>query len=134
MGEEEEKFRVSDRRRFDPDTGEPRPEAAEEISLPGGGVLRHDDKPADAEIPVGFDDLVRPFLLMGLAGLGVIPHPDGGKPQVSLVTARSAIDTLELLKERTEGHRSEEESRLLEQALYELKVHFVEVRDRHERT
>ncbi|MDH3283870.1 MAG: DUF1844 domain-containing protein [Acidobacteriota bacterium] len=134
MSEGGEKFRVSDRRRFDPDTGEPRPDAAEDISLPGGGVLKHDERPADADIPVGFDDLVRPFLLMGLAGLGVIPHPDGDKTRVSLVTARTAIETLELLRERTEGHRSDQESRLLEQSLYELKVNFVEVRDRHEKT
>jgi hypothetical protein len=93
-------------------------------------VLRRDEAPPDADLPVQFDDLVRPFLLMCLTGLVVVPHPDTGQPKVSLSAARAAIEMLDLLKSKTEGQRTDAETRLIEHAIYELKVQFVEIRDR----
>lgn len=130
--------KIRDRRRFDPSTGERKSEASsaeepsegERIELPGGGVLQREEGQATPEPEVDFGDLVRPFLMMGMTGLGVIPHPDTGKPLVDLPAARHAIATLQLLRDRTEGRLSEEESRLLEQALFELQMQFVELNRR----
>lgn len=105
--------------------------SAGEIRLPGGGVLKPRE-PGTADLPVGFADLVRPFLLMGLAGLGVLPDPETGRTAVRLEVARAAIEILRLLRSRTEGHRSEEEERLLTEALFELEMQFVEVEKRRD--
>lgn len=132
-------FRVTDKRRLDPATGEARPanerdSGADEIQLPGGGVLRPETGPAeggdDVALPAQFEDLVRPFLLMGLTSLGLLPHPDTGEATVSVATARTAIGTLEMLKAKTEGNRSDAETKLLEEALFELRMQFVAVRDK----
>jgi len=130
-GEEgaESSARVNDRRRIDPQTGERR--RSEEVQLPGGGVLERgaaDSPPPAYEIV--FDDLIRPFVVMGLAGLGVIPHPDTNQPRVDIAAARHAIEVLELLRRKTEGRLDSSESQMLEQALVELKMQFVEVRRR----
>jgi len=130
--------KIRDRRRFDPSTGERKsgassteqPAGGGSIELPGGGVLQREDEQAAPKRDVDFGDLVRPFLMMGMTGLGVIPHPDTGKPLVDLPTARHAIATLQLLRDRTEGRLDEEESRLLEQALFELQMQFVELNRR----
>lgn len=127
-GEEDEGPRVTDRRRFDPETGEKREETNDTVELPGGGILHRAPGEVDVELPVGFQDLVRPFLLMGLSGLGIIPHPESGRPHVDFSLARSAIGTLELLKDKCGGNLSHDEQRLLDEALLELKMQFVEAR------
>ncbi|UCF66504.1 MAG: DUF1844 domain-containing protein [Acidobacteriota bacterium] len=141
-----EGFRVEDRRRFDPQTGDTRrpdgpvPSSSDDpdhtsgdVELPGGGVLRGHDESKEPPLPIGFADLVRPFLLMGLNGLGIVPHPETGEAAVSLPTASGAIEILELLRERTEGNRTDQETRLLDEALFELKMQYVEVQRRRER-
>lgn len=125
-----EDIHIQDRRRFDPVTGEARP--AEDIPLPGGGVLSSPPPEAPSTpraITVEFEDLVRPFLLTGLVGLGVLPHPETQKPQVNLEAAQMAIETLELLRKKTEGQRTEPETRLLEEALFGLKMQFIAIRE-----
>ncbi len=103
----------------------------EPIELPGGGVLQGESEDESRpELELGFGDLVRPFLMMGLTGVGVLPHPDSGRPAIDLQAAKHAIGVLELLAERSEGHRSDEESQMLDQALFELKMHFVEAQRR----
>lgn len=129
-------FRVEDRRRFrseeaaqDQSAPADRPD---EIPLPGGGILQGHPEPAD-ELPVGFGDLVQPFVFMALAGLGVLPHPETNAPEINIPQARTAIEILELLRDRTEGRRQPDESRLLEGALYELKMQFVAVKEQSKR-
>jgi hypothetical protein len=42
--------------------------------------------------------------------------------------ARQTIDLLSLLEQKTKGNLTGEEERLLEQALYDLRMRYVEVR------
>jgi len=44
---------------------------------------------------------------------------------VDLAQAQFSIDLLRLLREKTEGHRSPDESRLLEGILYDREMRFV---------
>jgi hypothetical protein len=100
--------------------------------LPGGGVLRErsESSQENAQRPPSFSDLVHPFFLMGLASLGVVPDPESGESKVELGRAEAAIATLELLQQKTEGHLTDDERRLLEQALYELRMQYVGARER----
>jgi hypothetical protein len=57
----------------------------------------------------------------------------GEKRQPDLEAARQMIDILGLLQQKTDGNLTPEESQLLEQVLYELRMRFVQVRDQHQK-
>ena len=63
------------------------------------------------------------FLQSQSAGLflGRIPHPGTGEPSVNLKAARSVIDSLEMLEEKTRGNLNDAEQRLLDTALDNLR-------------
>jgi hypothetical protein len=50
----------------------------------------------------------------------------GANPPPDLELARQNIDLLELMLEKTRGNLSKEEAKLLEQLLFETRMHFVE--------
>lgn len=85
--------------------------------------------------PLGLD--LTPLFLMlansALVHLGEAPDPMTGATQRDLAQARLSIELLRLLRAKTEGHRSGEESRLLEEILYSLQMHFVEATGRPSR-
>ena len=51
----------------------------------------------------------------------------GAKGKTDLQLAQQNIELLELLKEKTNGNRTEEEERLLDHLLFETRMKFVEV-------
>ena len=58
--------------------------------------------------------------------LGDAPNPEG-QPERNLLLARQDIDLLGLLQEKTKGNLTGDEERLLEQALCDLRMRWVEV-------
>ena len=62
--------------------------------------------------------------------LGRLPNPQTGKSEVNLEAARLFIDHLEMLKEKTNGNLSVQESEILNSVLSDLQVAFVEVSGR----
>ena len=60
-----------------------------------------------------------------VVALGHAPDPLTGQRQTDLAQAADAIDLLVLLREKTESHRSVEESRILEELLYDLQLRYV---------
>jgi hypothetical protein len=58
--------------------------------------------------------------------LGDAPGPDG-RAEPDLELARQTIDVLGILQDKTKGNLSGEEERLLDQALYDLRMRYVEV-------
>ncbi|PYM04944.1 MAG: DUF1844 domain-containing protein [Candidatus Rokuibacteriota bacterium] len=60
-----------------------------------------------------------------LVALGESPDPLTGRVQKDLAQASEAIDILVLLREKTQGNRTPEESDLLEQIIYDLQLRFV---------
>jgi hypothetical protein len=65
------------------------------------------------------------FASSALINLGEAPDPATGERHVDLEQAQEAIDLLLLLRDKTQGNRTEEENRLLEQVLYDLELRFV---------
>ena len=60
--------------------------------------------------------------------LGDAPLPDGQEPEEKiLLLARQTIDLLGILQEKTRNNLTGEEERLLDQALYDLRLRFVEI-------
>lgn len=73
------------------------------------------------------------LLFMSLASnaamaMGLTPNPDSGKSEVDAGMAKFNIDLLLMLKEKTEGNRSESESQFLVAMLSDLQTKFVNLK------
>ena len=117
--EPEDVFKVTDRRRRteDDDGPRPAPAAAEPPQV----------SPVDLS-PAGERSLAGLFMMLAssaVVALGEAPDPLTGQRQVDLAQAADAIDLLILLREKTEGNRSPEENRILEEVLYDLQLRYV---------
>ena len=75
---------------------------------------------------VTFEHLLSSLYMTALMQLGMM-HPEGAQPRLDLMGARSTIDTLALLEQKTRGNLTEAENKMLQQSLYELHLAFVEV-------
>ncbi|MCU0727921.1 MAG: DUF1844 domain-containing protein [Planctomycetes bacterium] len=62
-----------------------------------------------------------------MVSLGLAKPPDGGEAKVDLGLAKHAIDVLAMLEHKTEGNRTEEETKVLRGLLYDLRMRYVEV-------
>jgi hypothetical protein len=58
--------------------------------------------------------------------LGRLPNPQTGKPEVHLDVARMLIDQLEMIREKTRGNLSSEETEILSGILADLQLAFVQ--------
>ena len=72
-------------------------------------------------------DLAALFLLLANSALYHLGEgaDASGEGALDLAQAQFSIDLLRLLREKTEGHRSPDESRLLDGILYDLEMRFV---------
>jgi hypothetical protein len=139
MSQGDKSFTVSDRRHFTPD-GRSRDEAEEGLaSEPAGGtgtaasptaprVAAGSGTAGDAGPAIGGTDFSR-FLIGLAAQAGALlssEGPERSEGEDALEAARSVISILEMLREKTEGRRTEPEQALLEGLLFELRMAYVE--------
>jgi Domain of unknown function (DUF1844) len=113
-------FKVTDRRRRQETEDPPQPAASGAESPP---------TPAPPSPPVE-RSLAGLFMMLAssaVVALGHAPDPLTGQRQIDLVQAAEAIDLLLLLREKTEGHRSGDETRMLEELIYDLQLRYVHV-------
>ena len=68
------------------------------------------------------------ILSISSASFMALTGQETGKPD--LLLARQNIDLLELMQEKTRGNLNHEETRLLEQLLFEVRIKFVEAQGR----
>ncbi len=134
MSEEEKKgFKVIDKRgmpdeeRRKEETVSPTPPAA------GGnrkdpGRVQGEKSPDSGKPPVAgpsFLDLVMSLQMTAMVNLGMVQASDGRRSPVNLPAAKDSIDLLEILKEKTKGNLTEEESGVLSEGLYHLRMVYV---------
>ncbi len=75
---------------------------------------------------MSFDQLVQSVYMTAMMQLGAATH-EGQQPQVDILGARQSIDMLGVLAEKTKGNLTTEENRLLDSALFELRMAFLEI-------
>lgn len=86
-----------------------------------------EQREAPAELPrLDFSTFVLGIIGTAYVHLGDAPNPEG-RPEKSLELARQDIDLLGLLQDKTKGNLTGDEERLLDHALYDLRMRFVEV-------
>ena len=89
-------------------------------------AIRAANPGADHPPAMSFDQLVQSVYMTSIMQLGGAT-PEGQQPQVDIIGARQSIDMLSVLAEKTKSNLTPEESRLLESALFELRMAFLEI-------
>jgi hypothetical protein len=75
---------------------------------------------------ITFERVIQSLYMQALLQLGGAPNPNQ-QPQVDILGARQTIDMLAILATKTAGNLSAAESNLLDTALFELRMGFLEV-------
>jgi hypothetical protein len=155
MSDEEKGFSVKDRRRFNQDGSvrpEEENQAGPETEKPEAqpvGASHDAESEAKAEAqfeeakaqdeaaessreqdrgplpPVEFSGLILSLSHAAMMHLGQIPDPNTGQPRMDKELARHTIDTIGMLKDKTEGNLTPDEQRLIDHALTELRLAYV---------
>ena len=78
---------------------------------------------------IDFSTLVLSLATSAMVHMGVVPDPDGGAQEKNLPLAHQTIDTLEMLQHKTRNNLTDDEAKLLQTVLYELRMSYVKARD-----
>ena len=73
-----------------------------------------------------FDKLVQSIYMTAALQMGAGTQP-GEQPRVDILGARQSIDMLSVLTDKTKGNLTDKEQRLLQNALFELRMMFLEI-------
>jgi hypothetical protein len=83
--------------------------------------------PEDAALgPIDFSTFVVSLASSALVHLGDAPSPESGKVERSLAQGKQVIDLLGLLQEKTRGNLNDDEGKLLQALLLDLRLRYVE--------
>ena len=75
---------------------------------------------------MSFETLVQSVYMSAIVQLGGAT-PEGQKPQVDIMGARQSIDMLAVLSDKAKGNLTASEQRMLDSALFELRMAFLEI-------
>jgi hypothetical protein len=78
------------------------------------------------DLEISFERFLASLYMTAMMQLGLMVE-QGGSPQVDLIGARQTIDTLGMLGEKTKGNLTPKEQAFFQNALYELRMAYVEV-------
>jgi Domain of unknown function (DUF1844) len=89
-------------------------------------AIRAANPGADHPPAMNFDQLVQSIYMTAIVQLGGAT-PQGQQPQVDIIGARQSIDMLGVLADKTKGNLTSDENKLLESALFEVRMAFLEI-------
>ena len=131
MPEEEKGFVIKDRRSFD-DKGDLKEKDSKEEEKKVKEEPKEETRKTETETPplpeVNFSSLILSLSSTAFLHFGEIPDPGTGEKKKDLALAKHAIDTIAMLKEKTEGNLIEEEKQFIENILTDLRWHFVKAK------
>jgi hypothetical protein len=129
----EEGFRITDRRRRGPDDADAAPVVDPGAREAAPAAPPRAERPPDVradQSPAAQPERNLTGLFVMLASsatlaLGEAADPMTGEVHVDLDQAAEIIDLLALLREKTEGNRTPEETQVLEEVIYDLQLRYV---------
>ena len=152
---EEVSFKVADRRKFNSDgsvregvvldeakpadevTSEkvPQLDQEERHAAPVDAAIAEDSELDDvdetdipgADDPASFVNFLSTLATNAAASLGAVPHPATGQRSLDLETGKYWLDVLSMVKEKTKGNLHQQEARLLDGLLADLRMQYVTV-------
>jgi len=89
-------------------------------------MIRQANPGAEAAPPADFEQVVQSFYLSAVIAMGAAAEP-GQKPRVDIIGARQSIDMLAVLVDKTKGNLTDREQKLLQTALFNLRMMFLEM-------
>ena len=89
-------------------------------------MLKQANPGMEASGPVTFEHVIQSIYLSAMIAMGAGTEP-GQKPRVDILGARQSVDMLTVLQEKTTGNINEREQRMLQNALFELRMMFLEI-------
>ncbi len=89
-------------------------------------AIRATNPGAEQARPMDFVQMVQSFYMTAILQLGGATQ-EGQQPQIDVLGARQSIDMLGVLAEKTSGNLSADEARLLESALFDARMAFLEI-------
>jgi hypothetical protein len=89
-------------------------------------LLRAQNPGMGAPPAITFEHLVQQFYVSAMIQMGAGTQ-EGQRPRVDIVGARTTIDLLGVLAEKTRGNLTEAEDRTLESVLFEVRMAFLEL-------
>jgi hypothetical protein len=125
--QEEQGFRVTDKRGFSEDGGARASDAAPENEKPKTADSGPEGSSAETPPgpPIDFPSYILSYFTQGSVFLGEVPNPYTQKKEENVEAARHTIDILSMLQEKTKGNLSKNEEQLLDSVLYELRMKFM---------
>ena len=84
----------------------------------------NEDGPAPPP-PATFDVLISMLFTQAMSLLGQMPDPSTGETSVNKPYAKHYIDTLDMLGEKTQGNLTDDEKKMLSEALHALRMMYV---------
>lgn len=141
MAEEEQEggrgFKVQDRRRFSPETGEARvteeteKTEAKTAPQPESPPLHQDhartERPASPQVEISFASFILGLSTQALMYMGEMPPAPGQPLLTDFSAAQQMIDVLAMLQQKTKGNLDAGEAAMLENALFDLRMRYVDL-------
>ena|SRR3990170_8125235 len=81
----------------------------------------------DIELPLDFSAFILSLSTSVLMNLGLVENPVTKQKEKEPEVAKQTIDLISLLKDKTKGNLTEEESKLIEDVLHELRLWYIKV-------
>ena len=85
------------------------------------------EEPVETQFELDFSTFILTLNTSALIHLGDIPDPSTRERQISVPAARHTLQILEILKLKTEGNLDENETKLIDDVLFNLRMKFVQL-------
>lgn len=89
-------------------------------------MLRQANPGMETAQGVTFEHVIQSIYLSAVMAMGASTE-EGQKPRIDIIGARQSIDMLAILQDKTKGNLTEKERQLLQNALFDLRMMFVEI-------
>ena len=77
------------------------------------------------EVPISFSQFVITFVQSTMVALGEVESPDTGQKKMNLTLAQDTINVLTMLKSKTGGNLTDDEQKLIDGLLLEVRTKFL---------
>jgi Domain of unknown function (DUF1844) len=89
-------------------------------------IIRAQNPAVGAQPPITFENLVQQFYVSAMIQMGAGAQ-EGQRPRVDILGARTTIDLLGVLEQKTKGNLTPAEDRALQTVLFEVRMAFMEL-------
>jgi hypothetical protein len=134
MDQSKSSLHVKDNRMFNPD-GSLREEASDKNSQVSEAQppkqRAQEGSPFASQESIDFPTFILSLASSAQISLGIVPNPITGALEADLAHAKQTIDIIGMLENKTQGNLDPEESGLLKQVLFQLRMQYVEISKSH---